>query len=494
MNGVFRGAAFAAAIVLLGATVYAQLEQSNPTAEQFAAALDIPAADIVSAQWMEPGSIAARRVVADWGVNNPPRSGATMGALSTGKAADQNTLGYVSPEPGTRHNISVTNPYPDPAVYTGCGGSLQTNVSDYVELRIQLVVPANTIGLAFDFNFQTSEYPEWVCTQFVDRFVALLEKPSGTTSIAYDSLNNPVSSNSLMVVGDNLPNGASQLIGTGMHNNVGAGTDWLISQAPVTAGETVTLRLMIFEEADDINDSTTLIDAFRWIPAPPAPADVTANAGDDVTLIADAFGLATFTRTATFTGPAAEFLWAKSGTPVSMTTDVAEPLPPGVHTFTFTVSSATSTHTDTVVVTVMLPIGGSGPSGPAGPAGPSGPAGPEGPQGPVGAAGPDGATGAMGPAGPQGESGPQGPEGLQGIQGIPGLIGPIGPIGPNGTDATAPLGSLLLLPAGTAPPSGYLFVGSYQQSLRPHVAMPNKKDESNGGAEVKLSVNVYRKQ
>ena len=55
-------------------------------------------------------------------------------------------------------------------------------------------------------------------------------------------------------------------------------------------------------------------------------------------------------------------------------------------------------------------------------------------------------------------------------------------------------GSLLLLPAGVAPPPGYVFVGSFQQSMRPSVALPNGRTETNGGPEVKLSVNVYRKQ
>jgi hypothetical protein len=75
-----------------------------------------------------------------------------------------------------------------------------------------------------------------------------------------------------------------------------------------------------------------------------------------------------------------------------------------------------------------------------------------------------------------------------GPMGLMGLIGPEGPPGP------AVAGSLLFLPAGVAAPAGYAFVGSYQLEMRPIVAMPNKKDESKGGGEVKLGVNVYRKQ
>jgi hypothetical protein len=53
---------------------------------------------------------------------------------------------------------------------------------------------------------------------------------------------------------------------------------------------------------------------------------------------------------------------------------------------------------------------------------------------------------------------------------------------------------LLYLTAGVPPPAGYVFVGSFEQSLRPNVALPNGRTETNGGAEVKLFVNVYRKQ
>ena len=52
----------------------------------------------------------------------------------------------------------------------------------------------------------------------------------------------------------------------------------------------------------------------------------------------------------------------------------------------------------------------------------------------------------------------------------------------------------MYLPAGVAPPSGYVFVGSFQQSLRPNVALPNGRTETNDGAAVRLSINVYRKQ
>jgi Collagen triple helix repeat (20 copies) len=61
-----------------------------------------------------------------------------------------------------------------------------------------------------------------------------------------------------------------------------------------------------------------------------------------------------------------------------------------------------------------------------------GPVGPTGPQGLLGPAGPQGATGATGPQGPTGATGPQGPTGATGSKGPTGATGPQGPAGTNG--------------------------------------------------------------
>lgn len=473
-------------VVLLGAAlifalclqvVHAQQIQ-NPTAAQFAAAIDVPAADIVAADWIAPSDIKARRVVDRFGNTNIPHAGISLGVLATGVAASSNMQGFVPFQEGTNFNTSIPNPFAGPVVLPGCPSELPTIVNDPVELRLQLQVPANTVGFAFDFNFMTSEYPEWLCTRFTDRFIALVETPAATFNMAFDSNGNPVTPNSPMLAGQGLPLGTGPLAGTGMDHTdlgvfAGAGTDWLTAQAPVTAGDTITLRLIMFEETDHIFDSLTLIDAFRWIADPTPPAPVTADAGDDTTLIANPFGVATFSRTGTFTGPAAVFEWTVNGTPVSNAPEVNVTLPLGIHSLTFKASSATQSATDTIAVAVMLPAGTPGPPGATGP------------QGTPGVNGSDGATG------PTGLQGPPGPTGLTGPQGLQGLIGPTGPAG---SDATAVTGSLLYLPAGIAPPAGYVFVGSFQQSLRPNVALPNGQTETNGGAEVKISINVYRKQ
>ncbi len=119
-----------------------------------------------------------------------------------------------------------------------------------------------------------------------------------------------------------------------------------------------------------------------------------------------------------------------------------------------------------------------GPPGAEGAPGPQGPPGPDGPQGPQGLQGTQGVQGVQGPIGPEGPTGPTGPAGLAGA---PGPTGPAGPMGPPGPDW--PVGSILYLRPGAAPPPGFVFVGSFKQSL-PRQA----------GPAIVMTIDVYIKQ
>jgi hypothetical protein len=65
-------------------------------------------------------------------------------------------------------------------------------------------------------------------------------------------------------------NDAQSLQGTGMEvldgNNRlnGGATGWMTLTAPVTPGETITLRFVVFDVTDAIYDSQLLGDHFRW--------------------------------------------------------------------------------------------------------------------------------------------------------------------------------------------------------------------------------------
>ena len=57
--------------------------------------------------------------------------------------------------------------------------------------------------------------------------------------------------------------GDVELTGTGFETR--AGTGWLVTKAPVTAGETIQLRWAIYDSGDPVLDSTVVIDNFRWL-------------------------------------------------------------------------------------------------------------------------------------------------------------------------------------------------------------------------------------
>jgi hypothetical protein len=171
-----------------------------------------------------------------------------------------------------------------------CPGITPGQVHDPAALQLTLRVPTNAQSLQWVADFYSSEFPGWVCSQFNDVFVAILEpKPASLPdgNVAFDELKNPISVNTqfLRVCNPQTPDGGtvyyacplgpSMLTGTGFETGQygphGA-TGWLQTQAPVTPGTVVTLRFAIWDSDDEIMDSTVLIDKFTWLAAPAGPA------------------------------------------------------------------------------------------------------------------------------------------------------------------------------------------------------------------------------
>jgi hypothetical protein len=463
------------AITLLGAADAA----AQVSAQSMAEAMDVPGAAIESATATVQNAGSSVKVVSKWGVNNLPRAGSTMLVLSTGVAADAMMPGFIPPVPGTNFLSTSPDPFAGSSfTRPGCDAP-DGSVSDLTILRLQLRAPAGATALKFDHNFFSSEYPEWVCNAYNDRFVAHMESIAVTGNVAFDSMSNPVAVNTAFFracSGPECPDGDSILTGTGMDtadSSDGGATGWSTAVAPVQSGELITIQFAIMDDGDGADDSVVLLDNFQWV----ISTTLSVNAGADASLTADSTGNATFARTATVVGAATTLEWRLNGALISTTTSVNVSLGVGTHTLLFSASDGVNVATDSVEVTVVAPAGGIvGPPGPPGPQGPQGPAGPEGPQGPAGAEGP------QGPAGPPGPAGAQGPMGPQGSQGPAGPAGPQGLQGPQGEGLVS--GSLMLLPEGVAPPAGYRLIGTQQMNLRP----------AGGGAEVRLRVYVYQRQ
>ena len=70
---------------------------------------------------------------------------------------------------------------------------------DIAVVRLQIKVPNNAQGLAFDFNFYSGEWPEYVCSTFNDSFIAYLKSSAFNNgqadNISFDAKGSPVSIN-----------------------------------------------------------------------------------------------------------------------------------------------------------------------------------------------------------------------------------------------------------------------------------------------------------
>ena len=158
-------------------------------------------------------------------------------------------------------------------------------VNDAVMLTLEIKTPKTAKSFSFNIYFITKEYPNFICSSYNDFFIALLD--SGYTSDD-PNLKNPKDKNLAMdengnPVGINLApdglftqcsptnsypktkescKGTAELKGTGFDSN--GGTGWLTTRGNINGGETIKLRLAIWDLKDWIYDSIVLIDNFRW--------------------------------------------------------------------------------------------------------------------------------------------------------------------------------------------------------------------------------------
>ncbi len=282
-------------------------------AGDFAKAIDICDGTLVSSNIA--GHAEGRRIHRNFGNTYVPKGGSQMAVLSTGRAVDKNNIDWVIPWPiffinpagilsaeiaeGTIHQNQMAHPDPQPTPGDGCGAADPVSVQDPITFVLDLKVPSNANVLAFDFNFMSSEFPKFVCTDWDDTFVALLESTEFNGNISFDENGRPITINAgfFDVCEQQLApscTGQQPLIGTGFetenlfltvtwptsppqagsinYNKQGGGTGWLKTLAPVVPGEDIRLTFIIFDEGlssngepDYIFDSTVLIDNFRWL-------------------------------------------------------------------------------------------------------------------------------------------------------------------------------------------------------------------------------------
>ncbi len=203
----------------------------------------------------------------------------------------------------------------------GCPTTATTS-NDPVMLTIRVRVPTNAQSFSADLSFFSAEFPEYVCSQYTDMFVALLdttdsENPPDKNIAVYDQfgdgtvlwplgVNLAQSANGLFSQCVNGPIGCSgqmsdytgcvgvdQLIGTGFdaydgtgqfdpgcldspgttngHYYKGGATGWLTMTGNVEPGEVAEIRLAVWDAGGFIYDSLVMLDNWTWGLTPAAP-------------------------------------------------------------------------------------------------------------------------------------------------------------------------------------------------------------------------------
>lgn len=239
-----------------------------------------------------------------------PEGGDRMVVLSSGHAADldDSDPAYASFESGQNLGTVVPVPedwlaanggtMPNPA---GCLEPWNTSANDSVMLTLRVRAPTNARSFSVGTFFFSAEYPEWVCSEFNDFFVALVDSeadnPADKNIAIYDDDGTqwPLGVNLVMVADGlftqcengeigcarSLENnysgciGETLLMGTGFdvadseacdatQEQVGGGTGWLRMSGNVTPGEVFELRLAIWDTSGHLYDSLVLLDDWEW--------------------------------------------------------------------------------------------------------------------------------------------------------------------------------------------------------------------------------------
>jgi hypothetical protein len=270
---------------------------------------------------------------AKFGSGTPAQGGVNMMVISSGVAA---AVGDVNPTHQDWVSYSSSNESAFPADFTaahggslpnapGCPAPLGDTANDPVMLTLHVKVPTNAHSFSLKSNFYSAEFPEWTCSEYNDFFVILLDStfsgnPGNPTDKNLAFYTDP---NTMMnyPVGVNLAHGntglftqctngstgcsgtpgtittcvgTTNLTGTGFdtpdpgecddNSLEGGGTGWLTTTGNVVPGETITLRIAIWDTSDHAFDSLALVDAFAWSVMGAQPGTVIEREANDPTV------------------------------------------------------------------------------------------------------------------------------------------------------------------------------------------------------------------
>ena len=250
----------------------------------------------------------------NFGAGVPPKEGAALGVLASGPVRSGNGFadfyteeanGPAAAYPSDWYSANG-NKLPNAP---GCPNPSGNQAMSPIMVTLKIKVPDNINSFTLDTNFFSSEFPEWVCSDYNDFFVELLDSTyMGTGSNANPTDKNlafytPNGGATKYPVGVNLASanaglftqcvngaigcngtastistctGTDELQGNGLYidstncldgtneGKAGGGTGWLQTRGNLTPGEIMTLRIAVWDTSDDALQSLAVIDNFAW--------------------------------------------------------------------------------------------------------------------------------------------------------------------------------------------------------------------------------------
>ena len=259
----------------------------------------------------------SRSIRDGFGASIKPQKHNSLIVLSSGHAADATDKGpaFAPFEKGS--NLLTTSPPPADWLAAnggkipnppGCPAPQVPEANDAMMLTLRMRVPTNASSFSARMYFMSAEYPEYVCSQYNDFFVALVDSkaagnPKDKNVAVFDDGKTqwPIGVN-LVKVADGLftqceggpvgcagvdgtydgCTGTAELIGTGFdafddfacnkaQKFAGGGSGWLTLRGNVEPGEVMEIRLAVWDTGGHIYDSLVLLDAWEWSLDPAEP-------------------------------------------------------------------------------------------------------------------------------------------------------------------------------------------------------------------------------
>jgi hypothetical protein len=270
-----------------------------------------------------------------------PRAGETFAVLTTGDAT-QADLADGNDSSNDGGGLITSPPRGDTAL-------------DVSTLQIPVTVPTGMNCVSFDFRFLSEEYPVYIHSDYNDAFIAELVPGTGASTWTTSGATITGLQNNFATDANGLPVTIKSTGPTSMSPAEAAGTPYggatapLQARTPVTPGA-YTLYLSIFDQSDNILDTTVFVDNFRIFNQTGGCARGSIALGPAVSITGPLGGSTVQSATPTITGtangpndvivriyqgdiaagtPVQEFAAARSGTSWSATTAA---LPDGQYT------------------------------------------------------------------------------------------------------------------------------------------------------------------